>query len=151
MKKKGKEGEIEEVEEPEEETKGKSKKKTKKPKKMITESGKEVKVIDDEELLNDYNNIIKKQKGISPYKTFNLKEKIKHSLKMKKSANLDKSNNINLSNLVLSNEEKLNYNSDYLSGDEDLELNIKDIKEKNNALNSSNIKRKRRRDRKKSG
>ena len=98
---------------------------------------------DNEELLNDYNNIIKKQKGISPYKTFNLKEKIKHSLKMKKSANLDKSNNINLSNLVLSNEEKLNYNSDYLSGDEDLELNIKDIKEKNNALNSSNIKRKR--------
>ena len=96
-----------------------------------------------EELLNDYNNIIKQQKGISPYKTFNLKEKIKHSLKMKKSANLDKSNNINLSNLVLSKEEKLNYNSDYLSGDEDLELNIKDIKEKNNALNSSNIKRKR--------
>ena len=61
---------------------------------------------------------------------------------MKNSENIDKNNKMNLSNLILGNEDKLNYNSDYMSGDEDLELNIKEINEKNNALNSSNIKRK---------
>ena len=61
---------------------------------------------------------------------------------MKNNENLDKSNNINLSNLIIGNDEKLNYNSDYMSADEELDLNLKEIKEKNNELNSSNIKRK---------
>ena len=92
---------------------------------------------------NNEDNLNKKNKDISPYKTFNIKEKIRNPLKIKKSGNIDKNNNINLSNLVLDNEEKLNYNSDYMSGDEELELNIKDIKGKTKVLNSSNLKRKR--------
>ena len=88
------------------------------------------------------NKIKKKNKAQSPYSTFNIKEKIINSFKMKNSDNLEKNNKMNLSNLILGNEDKLNYNSDYMSGDEDLELNIKEINEKNNALNSSNIKRK---------
>ena len=88
------------------------------------------------------NKIKKKNKAQSPYSTFNIKEKIINSFKMKNSENIDKNNKMNLSNLILGNEDKLNYNSDYMSGDEDLELNIKEINEKNNALNSSNIKRK---------
>ena len=88
------------------------------------------------------NKIRKNNKTKSPYRTFNIKEKIINSLKMKNNENLDKSNNINLSNLKIGNDEKLNYNSDYMSADEELDLNIKEIKEKNNELNSSNIKRK---------
>ena len=93
------------------------------------------------------NKIIKKNsndnKEYSPDKKFNIKEKMRNSLKMKKSANLDKSNNINLSDFMLNNEEKINYNNDYMSRDEEQELTINNKKNKNNALNSSEIKRRR--------
>ena len=85
------------------------------------------------------NKIIKKNtnKESSPDKTLNnIKEKMRNSLKMKKSANLEKSN-INSSNFILNNEDKINDDNNYLSGNEEQENNIK-----NKALNSSNIKRK---------
>ena len=68
---------------------------------------------------------------------------MRNSLKIKKSANLDKSNNINLSDFMLNNEEKINYNNDYMSRDEEQDLTINNKKNKNNALNSSEIKRRR--------
>ena len=55
---------------------------------------------------------------------------------MKKSANLEKSN-INSTNFILNNEDKINYDNNYLSGNEEQENNIK-----NKALNTSSIKRK---------
>ena len=74
-------------------------------------------------------------KDISPDKAFNIKEKMRNSFKMKKSGNLDKRNNNNLSNLNINKEEKIYYNNDYLSVDEE--------PEKNFFMNSSEIKRKR--------
>ena len=52
---------------------------------------------------------------------------------------MEKNNNINSSNFILNNEEKINYDNNYLSGNEEQEINSK---EKNRALNSSNTKRK---------
>ena len=93
------------------------------------------------------NNILSKKNSErldSPLnKAFNIKEKIRNSLKAKKSGNFDKSNNNNLSNFILNNDEKLNLNNDYMSGEEETEINTNNIKEKKKALNSSNIKRKR--------
>ena len=89
---------------------------------------------------NNNNEILKKNKESSPEKALsNIKEKIRNSLKNKKSVNLEKNNNINSSNFILNNEEKINYDNNYLSGNEEQEINSK---EKNRALNSSNTKRK---------
>ena len=103
---------------------------------------KDFKPVIEKDLKQILDNILlqKNSEEISSYKTLNIKEKIKNSFKSKKSG--DKNTNMNLSNLALNDNDKLNYNSDYMSVDEDLDLNIKNIKEKNSALNASNIKRK---------
>jgi hypothetical protein len=82
------------------------------------------------------------------YKNISIKEKLRNSLKMKKSAdNLNNNNNNitttnNLSSLPYNNiEDKINnYNSDYMSGDEDPEIVHKNTNNIKN-LNTSNIKK----------
>ena len=73
------------------------------------------------------------------YKNVNIKEKLRNSLKMKKSGNLLNNNTVTTNFSNNNNEEKINnYNSDYMSGDEDPETINKNInKEKN-----GNIKKK---------
>ena len=90
---------------------------------------------------NDLNN----QLDSPTFKNLNIKEKIRNSLKMKKSSNAIENTNINISNLASGNlDEKINYNSDYMSGEEEPEIakkNTNNIKEKNSGINSSNIKK----------
>ena len=93
---------------------------------------------------NNINNL-NKQLDSPTYKNINIKEKIRNSLKMKKSGHINNNTNTNLSNFSNNIEEKTNnYNSDYMSGEDEPEIIKKssnNIKEKNLGLNSSNIKK----------
>ena len=81
------------------------------------------------------------------HKNINIKEKLRNSLKNKKSDNLINVNNNttnNLSNLPnnYDNDDKVNnYNSDYMSGDEEPEISQKNSKNIKN-INISNVKKK---------
>ncbi len=79
------------------------------------------------------------------YKNLSIKEKIRNSLKVKKSGNINSNTNANLSNFSNNMEEKgNNYNNDYMSGDEDIDIvkkNSINIKEKNSGINASNTKK----------
>ena len=75
----------------------------------------------------------------------NIKEKLRNSVKGRKSGNLLNNNTVttNFSNNNNNEEKAYNYNSDYMSGDDDQEVNNKNnMKEKNLGINSSNIKKK---------
>ena len=80
------------------------------------------------------------------YTNINIKEKIRNSIKIKKSNHLDINNNTinNLSNIGM-NEDKLNnYNSDYMSGDDETDISQKNTNKDRNitVVNSSNAKKK---------
>ena len=90
------------------------------------------------------NNLIN-QLDSPTYKNMNIKEKFRNSQKMKKSGHINNKTNINLSNFSNNNmEEKNNYNNDYMSADEDIDIIKKssnNIKEKNLGIKSSNRKK----------
>ena len=96
---------------------------------------------------NTNNNIsnLNNQLESPTYKNINIKEKLRNSLKMKKSGHINNNTNTNLSNFSNNVEEKVNnYNSDYMSGEDEPEIVKKssnNLKEKNLGLNSSNIKK----------
>ena len=92
--------------------------------------------------LNKQNN----QLDSPTFANINIKEKLKNSIKMRKIGFVDNNNNThnNLSNIG-SYEDKLNnYNSDYMSGEEETEITHKNTTKERNitGINSSNAKKK---------